>query len=74
MGRLKEAAENATDHRVIAARIEELDDVSTPFAGRRMDRSIVEALRGRAVGDVEAETRDAKGVERHLEEEAEKRA
>ncbi len=39
MVRLKEAAETATDHRVIALRIEELDEISTPFAGRRMDRS-----------------------------------
>ncbi len=73
MKRLSEAAETATDHRVIAARIEELDEISTPFAGRRMDRSIAEALRGRDVTSVEEETKDAKGVEQHLAEEAEKR-
>lgn len=74
MARLKDAADSATDHRVIASRIEELDEISTPFAGRRMDRSILEALRGRAVDAVEDETKGAKGVEKHLAEEAEKRA
>jgi len=73
MSRLKDAADTATDHRVIASRIEALDEVSTPFAGRRMDRSILEALRGRDIAQVEEETKDAKGVEKHLAEEAEKR-
>ena len=70
---LNDAAESASDHRVIAHRIEELDEISTPFAGRRMDRSILEALRGRDLGVVEEETMDAKGVEQHLAEEADKR-
>ncbi|RLB46171.1 MAG: Fe-S protein assembly chaperone HscA [Deltaproteobacteria bacterium] len=74
MKRLSDAAAESTDHRVIASRIEELDELSTPFAGRRMDRSILDALRGRAIGAIEDETKDAKGVETHLAEEAEKYA
>ena len=54
------------DPRVIAARVEELDHVSKPFAGRRMDRSIARALAGRAVGELERETAHARGIEPHL--------
>jgi molecular chaperone HscA len=60
------AAMGGEDHRLIAARIEELDHVSKPFAGRRMDRSIAQALAGRSVGDLERETAAAKGIEPHL--------
>ncbi|MDD9943803.1 MAG: Fe-S protein assembly chaperone HscA [Myxococcales bacterium] len=54
------------DHRAIQSRIEDLDRVSKPFAGRRMDRSIRRALAGQQVGTLEHETRDAEGIERHL--------
>ncbi len=53
-------------HRVIHERIEELDHVSKPFAGRRMDRSIARALAGRNLSEVERETAHAQGIERHL--------
>lgn len=51
---------------VIGLRIEDLDHIAKPFAGRRMDRSILGALSGRAVADVERETRHARGIESHL--------
>jgi molecular chaperone HscA len=59
-------AQQAADARVIHVRIEELDQVSKPFAGRRMDRSIAKALAGRSLGDVERETAHARGIETHL--------
>ncbi|HET6336472.1 MAG TPA: Fe-S protein assembly chaperone HscA [Polyangiales bacterium] len=60
------AAMSGDDHRLIASRIEDLDHVSKPFAGRRMDRSIAQALAGRSVVDLERETATAKGIEPHL--------
>jgi molecular chaperone HscA len=60
------AAMSGEDHRLIASRIEDLDHVSKPFAGRRMDRSIAHALAGRSVGDLERETASATGIESHL--------
>ena len=60
------AAMSGEDHRVIAARIEDLDHASKAFAGRRMDRSIAKALAGRAVGELERETAGARGIEPHL--------
>jgi molecular chaperone HscA len=62
---LRQAAQ-ADDARVIHVRIEELDQLSKPFAGRRMDRSIAKALSGRSLGDVERETAHARGIEPHL--------
>jgi molecular chaperone HscA len=47
-------------------RIEDLDRISKPFAGRRMDRSIARAIAGRAVTDLEHETAHARGIESHL--------
>jgi molecular chaperone HscA len=60
------AAKAGDDHRRIGALIEDLDQIAKPFAGRRMDRAIEAALRGRDVGSVEAETSHAKGIESHL--------
>jgi molecular chaperone HscA len=54
------------DARRIAVRIEELDAISKPFAGRRMDRSIARALAGKDVRDVEQQTAHARGIEPHL--------
>jgi molecular chaperone HscA len=50
----------------IHVRIEDLDRISKPFAGRRMDRSIANAIAGRAVTDLEQETAHARGIESHL--------
>jgi molecular chaperone HscA len=54
------------DSRAIHVRIEELDQISKPFAGRRMDRSIAQALSGRDVADLERATSHARGIEPHL--------
>jgi molecular chaperone HscA len=63
--RLKRACEGQ-DHDEIHRRIEDLDHASKAFAGRRMDRSISQALAGRAAASVEAETQAARGIEPHL--------
>jgi molecular chaperone HscA len=63
--RLREAHAGG-DHRVIAARIEELDHASRAFAGRRMDRAIRKALAGKAVDEVARETAAAQGIDAHL--------
>ncbi|MBX7193204.1 MAG: Fe-S protein assembly chaperone HscA [Sandaracinaceae bacterium] len=60
--RLREA-HAGTKHRVIAARIEELEHATHEFAGRRMDRAIRGALAGRDLVSVEETTRDARGIE-----------
>jgi molecular chaperone HscA len=64
MHRLREASAG-DDHRSIAARIEELDDVSRAFAGRRMDRAMRKALAGRSVDEVARETAVGKKVDSH---------
>jgi molecular chaperone HscA len=63
MTRLREA-HAGTRHRVIASRIEELEHATHAFAGRRMDRAIRGALRGRDLVSVEETTKDARGLER----------
>jgi len=63
--RLKRAVDG-DDHDEIRRRIEDLDHASKGFAGRRMDRSIAQALAGRAAAQVEAETVEARGIESHL--------
>jgi molecular chaperone HscA len=55
-----------TDQRAIQSGIDELDHVSRPFAGRRMDESIRKALSGQRLADVERETAHAQGIESHL--------
>ncbi|MEM9188218.1 MAG: Fe-S protein assembly chaperone HscA [Myxococcota bacterium] len=69
MNRL-ETAGAGTDHKVIRSRIEELDEATRAFAGRRMDRSMKAALAGRSVVDVAEETSSAKGVDAHVAEHA----
>jgi molecular chaperone HscA len=59
-------AAQGQDHRAIHHRIEELDLISRPFAGRRMDESIRRALAGRNLAEVEQKTAHAKGIESHL--------
>ncbi|MGD8858611.1 MAG: Fe-S protein assembly chaperone HscA [Myxococcales bacterium] len=65
MEALREAAEGE-DPRKIESRIEDLDRIGKPFAGRRMDRSIRKALSGQRLDAVEAETAHARGIEPHL--------
>lgn len=54
------------DPDAIANAIDALDAASKPFAGRRMDRSMQEALRGQSVEKLEQETAHAAGIESHL--------
>jgi molecular chaperone HscA len=63
--RLKRALDG-TDHDAIHARIEDLDQASKGFAGRRMDRSIRAALTGKSATTLEAQTQGARGIEPHL--------
>lgn len=65
MKRLHDASQS-DDARAIAARIEELDDATRDFAGRRMDRAIKSALRGRDLTGLEEQTASAKGIDSHL--------
>jgi molecular chaperone HscA len=51
---------------VIQHRVDELDEVTHGWAGRRMNRAIAAAIEGRRVGDVEAVVAHAMGVEAHL--------
>lgn len=60
------AATKGEDHRAIHARIEALDEIGKDFAGRRMDRSIRQALAGRQVESIERETAHAQGIDLHL--------
>jgi molecular chaperone HscA len=63
--RLKRAVEGA-DHDEIHRRIEDLDQASKAFAGRRMDRSMQRALAGQSARTLEAATEHARGIEPHL--------
>jgi len=62
---VREATRSASSS-AIHARIEDLDRISKPFAGRRMDRSIAQALSGRGLAELERETAHARGIEPHL--------
>ena len=61
-----ERVASESDPERIRLQIEEVDRVAKPFAGRRMDRSIRQALSGRGVDELEQETRHARGIEPHL--------
>jgi molecular chaperone HscA len=65
MRRLRRALEGQ-DPDELHRRIEDLDQASKAFAGRRMDRSIAQALAGRAAAQLETETAAARGIEPHL--------
>lgn len=53
------------DHRAIRSAIEALDAASKDFAARRMNHALEQGLRGRAVGDVEAQVQKS-GAETDL--------
>jgi len=55
-----------TNPAVIQNRIDDLDESTHTWAGRRMDRAIARAIEGKQVGDVEASVAGAKGIEAHL--------
>jgi len=68
--RALEALENSVEHADKASRIQhaidELDDATHEWAGRRMNRAIQQALAGKNLGTVEERVRHAAGVEEHL--------
>jgi molecular chaperone HscA len=47
-----DAASRGTDHRALKSAVEALNRASEPFAARRMDRSVSQALAGRRIQDV----------------------
>ncbi|MCS6797882.1 MAG: Fe-S protein assembly chaperone HscA [Myxococcota bacterium] len=67
MTQLRQASEG-NDPEAIARAMARLDEVSRPFATRRMDARIAAALRGRDVAAVERETASARGLEGHAAE------
>ncbi|HXN31778.1 MAG TPA: Fe-S protein assembly chaperone HscA [Polyangiaceae bacterium] len=58
-----EAAAAGEDPSSIHARIEALDEATTAFAGRRMNRAIARAIEGQRVDLVEDRVKHAKGVD-----------
>lgn len=54
------------DPDAIAEATAEVDRITKPFAGRRMEAHMKRALRGRDLETVEKETVHAEGIERHL--------
>jgi molecular chaperone HscA len=52
----------------IQLHIDRLDDCTKAWAGRRMDRAIAHAIRGKEIDDVEISVAHAKGVDAHVEE------
>jgi molecular chaperone HscA len=51
---------------IVQNRIDELDEATHAWAGRRMNRAIAQAIEGKRVGEVENVVAHAKGVEAHL--------
>ena len=59
---------------IILTRIEELDDATKAWAGRRMDRAIQAAIAGKALDSVEQSVAHARTVDEHVEEHERRRA
>ncbi len=56
-----------SDANAIQRASEALDEATKPWAGRRMDRAIREAIAGKQLDDVESAVAHAKGVDAHVE-------
>jgi molecular chaperone HscA len=59
-------ATSGTSASAIQARIDELDQVTHAWAGRRMDRAVRAAIEGRSVADIERRVESAAGVDAHV--------
>lgn len=59
---------------LIQARTDQLDDATHAWAGRRMDRAVARAIAGKKVDAVEGTVADARGVDAHVAEHAERAA
>ncbi len=53
---------------LILTRVEQLDEATKAWAGRRMDRAIAEAIAGKDLTAIEASVAHARGVDAHVEE------
>ncbi len=65
LARLGEAVVGS-DAPAIQNRVDDLDNATHDWAGRRMNRAIARAIEGKNVGAIEATVAGAKGVEAHL--------
>jgi molecular chaperone HscA len=63
---LEQSAAQADKASRIQLAIDELDDATHDWAGRRMNRAIQQALAGKNLGAVEERVKHAAGVEEHL--------
>jgi molecular chaperone HscA len=59
---------------LIQARTDQLDDATHAWAGRRMDRAVAKAIAGKQVDAVENTVAEARGVDAHVAEHAERAA
>ena len=64
---LREAVRDASVAAAIQSRIDELDQATHDWAGRRMNRAVQAAIEGRDVSDIARRVEHAAGVEAHLE-------
>lgn len=58
----------STKASAVQVRLDALDEVTTAWAGRRMNRAILQSLSGKGVDSVEAGVTHARGVDAHVEE------
>jgi molecular chaperone HscA len=68
MEALRQAVQEAPLAQTVERRTEALGELTHAFAGRRMNRAIQGAIAGRALGDVEKQVENARGIEAHLAE------
>ncbi|MBK7580189.1 MAG: Fe-S protein assembly chaperone HscA [Myxococcales bacterium] len=66
MRELEQAIESAEKVSRVQSRIDELDDATHAWAGRRMNRAIQAAIGGKSVDSVGESVANARGVEAHL--------
>ena len=59
---------------LIQARTDQLDDATHAWAGRRMDRAVANAIAGKRLDTVESTVSEARGVDAHVAEHAERAA
>ncbi len=59
---------------LIVARTDQLDDATHAWAGRRMDRAVANAIAGKRLDTVETTVAEARGVDAHVAEHAERAA
>lgn len=59
---------------LIQARTDQLDDTTHAWAGRRMDRAVAKAIAGKQIDAVETTVAEARGVDAHVAEHAERAA